>query len=1054
MFKYAIAFILALASTAKADTITTNYGFDIPIVGTVGWGNKVSDWAIKLDTGAAGVKFSNTFTSSQTISDSNGGGLLVKGDSVTASAFFGDASHMTGISASFSGGGVANATTFFSSTTIKDGTAGGLLVVGDSVTASAFFGDGSHLTGVSGSGGEQNTYTSSKTFTNQVQISAPAELVVVSSAQIGNTYLYPSSATVSNILGVNGGSGTPIVASWSTTSGSNALMTLTNTASGGSVSQGYATYKASFTNTGNGNYARGFDVNTAGTDVAYIGSDGSGYFAQTLTDATSIKSGQFLDSTGSSGMILSQTTNNIYSNGNLIEAIGSAGNAGFTYGVTAGTVTAGGNTGVLLQGSAGGDGVHVGGNGSSAYVGFYPNGLNGTRSGYIGNVAGVLTVGAESTNINLTGGNVGINTASPSSYAGFSPIVASSGTNGAFQVTGGNGKSWSIGSQGAGMGIYDDNAGGAYRFFVSNAGNVGVGTSSPNAANTLEVNGISASSGTVGEFRAYAQNANTAIVDLQSGNGHEWQIGSAGTGYGAPGKLIFYDVTASKERANIDTAGNFNSDQNVTANNGIFSYNVAAASACFGIAGNVSTFTATGSLVMSTGATVNLYGSAGTITSVSSITASAFFGDGSHLSGVSGSGFTGGGVANATTFFSSVTVSGATVAVTQNGASANSNLFPNSPIQAYGNTNTYLQSIIQNLNAGNNASSDYVATSNNGTDSTYYADFGINSSAFSQATQTVFKTTSSYLYSSDGDMVIGSNFNAGVSSGSIIFFTSAPVTGNIRAYFDGTSGAFVSNSSFTINGAATNGMLINGTGALVPAIKTSGSSAVGMQFSNGSWNDYFEQEYPGSGGNLFTGSLAGAMTLYGGSPSFQVAPGQTLNMTMYGKSVGFGTSSPLAQLDVRSSTGTAQYVLMASSQNATAMFSVTGNGSVVIASTETIQGNAFSVGGSTMVVSGGTVTFGASTPVYFSSSVYTGVSISTIAAGSAGSLVTVSCPAQTFAMSGGCSCTGAVAATGDINMPYPTLTVPGSMPTGWQCQETGTTGGACAAFVLCSRIRF
>lgn len=41
-----------------------------------------------------------------------------------------------------------------------------------------------------------------------------------------------------------------------------------------------------------------------------------------------------------------------------------------------------------------------------------------------------------------------------------------------------------------------------------------------------------------------------------------------------------------------------------------------------------------------------------------SVTANAFFGDGSHLTGVSGSSFSGGGVANTTTFFSSVTVIG------------------------------------------------------------------------------------------------------------------------------------------------------------------------------------------------------------------------------------------------------------------------------------------------------------------------------------------------------------------------------------------------------------
>ena len=57
-----------------------------------------------LNTGKAGLALSNTFTSSQTIQDGTGGGLLVKGDSVTASAFFGDGSHITGIPGVVTGG--------------------------------------------------------------------------------------------------------------------------------------------------------------------------------------------------------------------------------------------------------------------------------------------------------------------------------------------------------------------------------------------------------------------------------------------------------------------------------------------------------------------------------------------------------------------------------------------------------------------------------------------------------------------------------------------------------------------------------------------------------------------------------------------------------------------------------------------------------------------------------------------------------------------------------------------------------------------------------------
>ncbi|MCX5786931.1 MAG: hypothetical protein NTX64_00250 [Elusimicrobia bacterium] len=83
------------------------------------------------------------------------GNLLVPG-SVTGSAFFGDGSHLTGIVT----GGEAN--TFTSSKTFTSD-----VLARSSVTASAFFGDGSHLTGIVTSG-ETNTFTSSKTFTSSV----------------------------------------------------------------------------------------------------------------------------------------------------------------------------------------------------------------------------------------------------------------------------------------------------------------------------------------------------------------------------------------------------------------------------------------------------------------------------------------------------------------------------------------------------------------------------------------------------------------------------------------------------------------------------------------------------------------------------------------------------------------------------------------------------------------------------------------------------------------------------------------------------------------------
>lgn len=101
------------------------------------------------------------------------------------------------------------------------------------------------------------------------------------------------------------------------------------------------------------------------------------------------------------------------------------------------------------------------------------------------------------------------------------------------------------------------------------------------------------------------------------------------------------------------------------------------------------------------------------------------------------------------------------------------------------------------------------------------------------------------------------------------------------------------------------------------------------------------------------------------------------------------------------------------------------------------------------ILVGGAATFNASAPVTFSSAVFVGLAISTIAAGGAGASVTAVCPAGNFATGGGCNCTGGVAVTGTI-ADFNCLTA-GCVPTGFTCQEPGGTGGACSAYVMCSR---
>jgi len=107
-------------------------------------------------------------------------------------------------------------------------------------------------------------------------------------------------------------------------------------------------------------------------------------------------------------------------------------------------------------------------------------------------------------------------------------------------------------------------------------------------------------------------------------------------------------------------------------------------------------------------------------------------------------------------------------------AGISSNEFQNI-IYAKGNTNSYAQFNIQNVSSGGVASTDIVATANNGTENTNYVDLGINSSNYNNGTSSLLNgANNAYLYSKGEDFVIG---NASTSK-SIIFFTGGDAPSN------------------------------------------------------------------------------------------------------------------------------------------------------------------------------------------------------------------------------------------------------------------------------------
>ena len=97
----------------------------------------------------------------------------------------------------------------------------------------------------------------------------------------------------------------------------------------------------------------------------------------------------------------------------------------------------------------------------------------------------------------------------------------------------------------------------------------------------------------------------------------------------------------------------------------------------------------------------------------------------------------------------------------------------NAPVQVTGSANSYVQAEIQNLSSGTTASTDLIATANDGTDSTLFVDLGINSSGNTDSSFTIAAAHDSYLYSQGGNLCIGT-----ASAKDLVLFTDGTLAAN------------------------------------------------------------------------------------------------------------------------------------------------------------------------------------------------------------------------------------------------------------------------------------
>ena len=170
----------------------------------------------------------------------------------------------------------------------------------------------------------------------------------------------------------------------------------------------------------------------------------------------------------------------------------------------------------------------------------------------------------------------------------------------------------------------------------------------------------------------------------------------------------------------------------------------------------------------------------------------------------------------------------------------------NTLVNLKGTVDDYFQVNLQNRSSSIYASSDYVATADDGTDSTYYVDLGINSSTYAPSVDNWGGPHDAYLYSNSRHLLVGTQ----ASNSDVIFLVGG--------------GRSKTNTAMRIEGSTSN--IIIGTG-------NNQANATGniIRGPNG-----------GNGTNIPGGSL----TLQGGSSNGNTAGG---NLNLYGGGTVSGT---------------------------------------------------------------------------------------------------------------------------------------------------------------------
>ena len=384
--------------------------------------------------------------------------------------------------------------------------------------------------------------------------------------------------------------------------------------------------------------------------------------------------------------------------------------------------------------------------------------------------------------------------------------------------------------------------------------------------------------------------------------------------------------------------------------------------------GTVNGITLTGTVTSS--GSITLGGTLGSIANSQLTNSSITFGATAAALGTTVSGFNGvtiGATTASTGAFTYLSTSSTTSTTPTLGFNA-----ATSPLAMGGTVSgSYLQVITQNKSATAGASTNYVLSNDSGTDSTYYGEFGMNSSVFSASTPSDFFSINNGVYFSghDGDISVGSGngfktylawgstgqsahvINASGAIGLSTNLGTTPALSGTTGF--GTSGQVLTSAGSSAAPtwttpfaglAITDDTSTNATRYLTITSATSGSiTAANTSSTKLSFN-------PSTGLlSLISATMAGTASAYGfktpniaepTTVSATAATG-TINYDVTTQSVLYYTTSASANWTVnfRASSGTSLNTLMTTNDTIAVTFMVTQGATAYYNSAVTIDGN-------------------------------------------------------------------------------------------------------------------